>query len=127
MKKEWVLPVKVTRWMKFKAKLSAVGEFTKLKWVLFKTKLSAKWVLFKVFLIKFFDVKQLAFATFIYEITCGYKAPKREKHVVLAKISRNAPVEDIKKKLFTLKPETEDCKFKVIEVKIQSAGNIKSV
>jgi hypothetical protein len=95
--------------------------------MLLKAKLAAKWQLFKVFLIKFFDVKQLAFATFIYEITCGYKAPKREKHVVLAKISRNAPVEDIKKKLFTLKPETEDCKYKVIEVKIQSAGNIKSV
>ena len=100
-------------------------EITKL--MLIKAKLTAKWALVKVFLIKFFDIKQFAYAIFTYEVLCKHKSPKRLEYIVLAKVSRNRTADEIKNKLFTLKPPAEDCSLKVVEVKVKPIGEIKSV
>lgn len=96
------------------------------RWTLMKAKANIKWGLFKIFLIKFFDIRQHAYAIFTYELICRHKNPKRQEHVVLAKISRNATPDQIKNKLFTLKAP-EDCQLKVVDVKIKPIGVIKSV
>lgn len=97
------------------------------RWMLLKAKSAAKWILVKAFLIKFFDIKQHAYAFFAYDIICKHKNPKRQEFVALAKISRNATPEEITKALFTIKPDGEDCKYKVVDVKIKPIGKIKSV
>lgn len=95
--------------------------------VLYKAKLLAKLELFKIFLIKFFDIRQFAYAIFTYELICKHKSPKRQEYIVLAKISRNATAEQVTGKLFTLKSPETDCTLKVVEVKLKPIGIIKKV
>ncbi len=103
-------PVKVTQWMKIKAKATF------------------QWQLTVVFLKRLFNIREYAYAIFTYEEACKHKSPKRKEFVVLARISRNAPTEEVKKKLFTLKPEPDsDCTLNVVGLKIKPIKEIKVV
>lgn len=112
--------IKVTKWMKFKAYLA-------LKIQNIQSATSFKKKVAKEFLIKFFNIKQLAYATFTYEVVCGYKTPKRNEFIALAKISRNATPDQIKERLFTLKAPSDDCKINVINLKLMPVGKLKQV
>lgn len=115
-------------------KIAAAPKVTRT--MLLKAKLALKWELVKLFLIKFFDIRQHAYVIFTYELICKHKNPKRNEFIALAKVSRNATVEEIKTKLFTIKPPqtfdehnkpTNECKFNIVDVKIKPVGKIKSV
>lgn len=106
------------------------------RWMLLKAKAVLKWQLFKLFLVKFFDIREHAYVIFTYELICKHKNPKRDEFIALAKLSRNATVDQIKEKLFTIKPPqtldehnkpTNECKFNIVDVKIKPVGKIKSV
>lgn len=93
-----------------------------------KAKASFQWELTKEFLKRLFNIREHAYAIFTYEEACKHKTPKRKEFVVLARISRNAPSEEVKKKLFTLKPEPDsDCTLNVINLKIKPIKEIKVV
>jgi len=104
--------------------------------MVFKAKFAVKMQLVKLFLFKFFDIREHAYVIFTYELICKHKNPKRSEFIALAKLSRNATDEQIKEKLFTIKPPqtfdehnkpTNECKFNIVEIKIKPVGKIKSV
>ena len=106
------------------------------RWMVFKAKFALKMQLIRLFLIKFFDIREHAYVIFTYELICKHKNPKRSEFIALAKLSRNATVDQIKEKLFTIKPPqtfdernkpTNECKFNIVDVKIKPVGKIKSV
>lgn len=82
-----------------------------------KKELTQKWELTKTFVRKFFNLRQLAYVYFTYEINAKHKAPKRETHMLLARVKRNATAKEVEEKLFKIKP-AERTTIRVLDVKL---------
>lgn len=98
-------PVKVTKWMVFKA------------WLAYRQQL------LKVFFLKFFSIRELVYVEFTYTYFKNH-TPKRDTYLRLAKVSRVTPLERVKK-LFDKK--IDGVKLNVTGVRIIPINEIPKV
>lgn len=101
-------------------------------WMRFKAGLMYRWELIKVFLLKFFNIRELVYVTFKYEMRKinkdghpdMYRAPIVDTYIRLAWVSRTTPVEKVQT-LFDLKSDGNH--YKVIDAKIVSLKDVPKV
>ncbi len=81
-----------------------------------KEKVNAKWNLFTVFFKTFFDIREYVWLEYKYEYRKGLNNPAVKTHIQIAKVHRNATIQQLKK-AFRLK-EGKGESIRIIDVKI---------
>lgn len=112
-----------------KTKQTENGAMKVTEWMRFKAKMIYRWELIKVFLKKFFDIRELVYVTFKYEMRKinkdghpdMHRSPIVDTYIRLAWVSRTTPIEKVQT-LFDLKSDGKH--FKMIDAKIVNVNSV---